>query len=444
MNTNPHDTETVVSETTPETGTPSPADAETTPSGIVSGWRDWRRRRAASAETIAEQKRLLEERRQDEQKALREAANAAARERRQSAAFSREVPDEQDIAPIPLGLRKCGIWVDRSVGGAQMLAPFVVSGFFTIQTGMDEPLGMDLGIAVAFTFGLEGSLWYINRLREKFRLEGDSTFSLAAASAFIICLIAGLIGGHAIWKATGSVPLNVAVPGMGSQVPLSDVVPALAVALMSAIGTFVWSKRDTFRHRAKLRAQGRIDAAAPKFAVASWIFCPWETVWSLRHAVKYRLSSPLVAVEDWRLWKMSEKPKVWPEPVSPTGTAATVETPARQRPLRAVSTIVAETPASSLASSHRTIGAADEPSQETSQETALETVDGTSSVSPTDGERLAEEADQVETVGRLHMEGLSYAKIAERLGMHKSNAGRLGKFFYERQGAVLTAANQDD
>lgn len=368
----------------------------------------WKASRVSSAETAAEQKRLVRLRERQEEKARRDAASLTAVTKRRAATARLETDAETEIAPVPDLMRKIGAWLDRSVGGAQLLAPLVVSGFFTVQVGMDHPLDMGLGIALAFTLGLEGSLWYLNRLREQTRLEGDSTFSLTAAILGIILLIAGLIGGHAIWKATGSVPIGIGLPGTEAEVPLSDVVPAFAVALMSAIGTFVWAKRATFQHRVKLRQQNRIDPAAPKFAVASWIFCPLETVWSLRHAIKYRLSSPIVAVEDWRLWKLSDKPKVWPalETVETLEAELVTET----RPARKLHSVPSETHQLSPVSNPRPLTAG----PETREETPGETNGG--------DDRLLRKVASL----RSGTSPVSYGTIASRLGISKAHAGRLG------------------
>lgn len=461
MDTNP--TETIpVSETTRETSASPARDGETSALGALSSRvSDWRRSKAVSAETVAEQRRLRDERRRDEETAQREAANATARKGRKAAADRQDAASDDEVqAPIPVRMQVAGIWADRLVGSLVRLSPLLVSGSITMMVGMEQPLDMDWPIALAFTLSLEGSLWHLGRLKEKFRLEGDGTFSLAMAIRSIIALIFALICGHAIWKANGSQPIDISVPGMQTKVPLSDLVPAIAVAVMSAIGIFVWSKTADFKHRVKLRAQGRLDAAAPKFAVASWFFCPWETFWSLRHAIKYKLVSPLVAVEDWRLWKMVGKPAVWPEPSYETVETLgieTVETSRRGRPVRAVATTVSpETSRASLASPPRLPLSSPETARrdelrdgETSSETfaVSETGDETSRAeSPPEAPVSAPPAsrlDEVETVGRLHMELQSYSQVADRLGMSKAKAGRLGAEFYKKNGAALTAATAE-
>jgi hypothetical protein len=378
---------------------------------------DLRRRRVASAETRAEQQRLRDETERAEERERLVALSQTAAAKRKRGAVVAEVETDAELSHIPRQMRVAGVWSDRSVASIVFLAPLAVSGYYTVKTGMDTPLNMDQGVALAFTGGLEGSVWYLLQLRGRFRLEGYSTFSLTMAIAGIITLIASMLLGHAIWQALGSSPISVDLPFSEASLPLSDLVPAVAISLMSAIGTFVASKRDTFKHRERLRAQGRIDAATPRFSSASKFWTPWETLWARRHAVKYRLSSPIVAVEDWRLWKMSGKPKVWPL------VSETAEEPS-QEPLHIVSTTPSrETGPSPLVSRPRPAL----PSPETV------TVSGEDAPFVSAVSDETETADRVKTVGRLRDEdGLSYAKIAIRLGISKAQAGRLGQEYDKR------------
>jgi hypothetical protein len=452
MDINPTET-TVVSQTPAETQPSLTGDAETSRNETAaSRFSGWRRSKAVSAETAAEQRRLRDARRRDEETARIAAANASARRSRKAAADRQDAAASDDVqAPVPAWMRVTGIWSDRSVSGLVRMAPLLVSGTATMMVGMAQPLDMGWPIALAFTLGLEGSLWAIQRLREQFVLEGIGTTSLAAAIYGIITLIFSLVFGHAIWVASGSKVVAVTVPLLEARVPLSDVVPAIAVALMSAIGVFVWAKTNAFKNRVKLRAENRLDPPVPKFSPASWVFCPWETIWSLRHAVKYRLSSPVDAVEDWRLWKMCNKPAVWPLPSLETPAIETPETSRPSQPLRVVSTTgLAETSQPSLVSAPRLLA----PSRETAIETARvspvvsrdgrrsETA-GAGAETPVSAPPVSETADIVETVGRLHMELRSYAAVGERLGLSKAQAGRHGKTFYERNGAPQTAAVTD-
>jgi hypothetical protein len=224
------------------------------------------------------------------------------------------VSEAEKIAPVPPWMLKASVWGDRVVGSLLPTAPLLVSGFVTVQVGRDEPLNMGW-MAIFLTFGLEGAVWYLNRLKEQFRLEGDGTFAIGAAVYGIVVLIACLIGGHAIWNHTGRMPIEITVPGTASKVPLSELTPAIAIAVMSAIGTFIWSKKAIYKDRAKLRAMGQIDPRAPKFATGAWFTSPWETAWSVRHFFKYRIEgSAATVVADWRYWKATGKPNIWPVP----------------------------------------------------------------------------------------------------------------------------------
>lgn len=413
-----------VSEETPvETETAPPRDARPSRLRLFAARVETARAsRAATAETVAEQKRLLKLRQQQETARQQETASQAATSRRRQQAARQETETAENIAPVPTWMRIVGAWLDRSFGSGPLVAPLIVSGVYTMKVGMDAPLRMHWTIALFFTVGLEGSLWYLSRLYEQTRLEGDSTFSLRAGMIGIILLIAGLIGGHAVWEAMGSMPIMLDLPGTERQIPLEKAVPAVAVAVMSAIGTFVWAKKATFRHRVKLRQQNLIDPRAPKFSTWSWILCFPETFLALRHAVKYRISSPILAVEDRRLWVMSARPKVWP--IVETMETETPETTDPVRLKAIVGAPVSETTRPAVSSPKRPAL----PSRETAPETVGETV----LVSPVSSE--TGDGDIVETVGRLQRdEQLSLSAIALRLGISKAHAGRHAKKFAERE-----------
>lgn len=425
----PDETLDVSSETAVETKAADTRDAQASRLRLLaSRFAEHRASRAANAETAAEQARLLKLREQQEVRRQQEAASRAAASRRRTQAARQETETEADVAPVPLSLRIMGIWTDRSIGGLQLLAPMIVSGVYTMQVGMDDPLKMSLPVALFFTLSLEGSLWYLNRLREQFRLEGDSTFSLTMAIFGIIGLIVALIGGHAIWTNSGSAPVTIGLPGTENTVPLEDVVPALAVALMSAIGTFVWAKRATFKHRVKLREQMLIDPRAPKFAAASWIWCFPTTFMSYHHAVKYRIQSPILAVEDWRLWKLSGRPVVWP--LVETLEAELVETSQRQRAATVSVAGADETSRPTLSSRPRPALPGGETPRElpaVSSGTAVVPLETDEDSEPRPGE------DIVETVGRLMGRKMSYSAIAFRLGISKAHVGRHAKTYMARQ-----------
>jgi hypothetical protein len=403
---------------------------------LASHYSNWRRSRVVSAETTLEQRRLRDETERREEQQRLAALSQRAVSRRRGAKGAEETETDDDLAPIPDKLKVIGVWSDRSVASVVLLAPLVVSGYYTVKTGMDDPLNMDQGVALAFTGGLEGSVWYLLQLRQRFRLEGYSTSGLTGAIVGIIGLIASMLLGHAIWQALGSSPISVPLPFSDADVPLSDLVPAVAISLMSAIGSFVASKRATFKHRERLRRDNRIDAAQPRFSTASKFWTPLETLRAKRHAVRFRISSPILAVEDWRLWKMSGKPKVWPL-VSVSETVEETES----RPVR----VKAET-GTSRGTVHETtalVSVSPVRPLPLSPETVSVSGDGESVVSSETVETGT--VDQVETVGRLrHGDGLSYAKIAMRLGMSKAQAGRLGQKYDDRLRLRLETAGDDE
>jgi len=307
------------------TGRTPDTTSNRTPAGTAgnpSGWRPVRLLDPVRRAVAGRQERLRDS--ADAQRAARDASRLAdetARDAlvREAVAKRRRtvstlLSEAEKIAPIPPWMLKASVWGDRVVGALLPTAPLLVSGFVTVQVGRDEPLNMGW-MAVFLTMGLEGAVWYLNRLKEQFRLEGDGTFSIGAAVYGIVLLIACLIGGHAIWNHTGRMPIEITVPGTANRVPLDQLTPAIAIAVMSAIGTFIWSKKATYKDRAKLRAMGQIDPRAPKFAAGAWFTSPWETAWSLRHFFKYRIEgSAATVVADWRFWKATGKPSIWPVP----------------------------------------------------------------------------------------------------------------------------------
>jgi hypothetical protein len=277
--------------------------------GLLDGTRDALQRRQDSVRSTEDARRGMQQQaKRDDQLARDTVSRESTRKRR----AGRQADTTDDIAPIPAQLKVAQVWAERIGGTILKLAPLVASGHFTYEVALDAPLNMDKFFALFLVGGLEGSVWYLNRLREKFKLENDSTASIGLAIFGIIGLIAALIGGHAIWKSAGQVAIMVGLPGTDQQVPIAELVPAIAIGLMSAIGAFIWAKEATYKHRAKLRALNLIDPAAPRISTGAWAFTWWESIWSLRHAFKYRITeSP---TDDWRHWKAAGKPRIWPIP----------------------------------------------------------------------------------------------------------------------------------
>jgi hypothetical protein len=213
---------------------------------------------------------------------------------------SRVVESPDDIAPMPRWMKVLGVWIDRTFGAIPLAAPLIVSGDYTMQVFTAAPINAHPLVALAATCALEGGVWKLSRLYEKTLVAGDSTIALRAGIGVYLALISGLIYWHA--GATTS----------GNRLTAESTLPAVGVAVMSALGVYIWSRTARWARRRELHAMGRVDTQAPKFAAMAWVLCPVETPQALRHAVKYRIPSPVQAVESLRLFKASGRPAVWP------------------------------------------------------------------------------------------------------------------------------------
>lgn len=212
---------------------------------------------------------------------------------------------EADIAPVPQRLRWLGIWLDRTFGAVPLAAPLVVSGYYTVQVFTGEPINAPMAIALMATGALEGGLWKLSRLYEKTLVAGDSTIALRAGIGLYLAFISGLI----YWHADHMAKLE------GREDIGWDWIPAAGVAAMCALGVFIWSRTARWMRRRELHAAGRVDKQAPKFASLAWVLTPIETPKALRHAVKWRIDSPLDAVTDRRLYRAAGRPVLW-EPLA--------------------------------------------------------------------------------------------------------------------------------
>ncbi|WP_407566844.1 hypothetical protein [Polymorphospora sp. A560] len=304
---------------TTETETPTPTakptrTRETTPTTETkpSRYRQWRDRRAATnaakaAETAETRAAALEA--------------ATRRDQTDTTQASAQTETETDLAPMPVWLRWLGIWVDRLFGSLPLAAPLVVSGVYTIDAFTDQPLNAHPVIALAATCALEGGVWKLGRLYEKTLVAGDSTIAIRIGIGIYLALISGLIYWHADHeaKAAGRTDLG------------TDALPAFGVAVMSALGVYIWSRTARWQRRKELVAAGRVDRQAPKFAALAWALTPIETATALRHAVRFRIESPTEAIKDRRLYVAAGRPAVWP-PAPQSKTTPTAETAARPRP----------------------------------------------------------------------------------------------------------------
>lgn len=289
------------------TTTPAPTARPAKQPTVVGRFRRWRASRAATA---------------NGRKAATPTTDPAAVARLTAAIrpTTRPAPVESphDIAPVPGWMRFLGVWVDRTFGAIPLAAPLIVSGDYTMRVFTAAPINAHPAVALAATCALEGGVWKLSRLYEKTLVAGDSTIALRAGIGGYLALISGLIYWHATRGNTGT-------PG--------STLPAVGVAVMSALGVYIWSRTARWARRRELHAMGRVDTQAPKFAALAWVLCPVETPQALRHAVKYRIPAPVQAVESLRLFKASGRPAVWP-PVAdqPTADQSAPTAPADRAP----------------------------------------------------------------------------------------------------------------
>ncbi len=111
-----------------------------------------------------------------------------------------------------------------------------------------------LPAAVVFAAGFELSTAYAARLDWLSRAKGDPALLFRAATW-------GFAAGAAVmnyWHAAGP---NFAPTG-----------EAVSYGLMSLTGIVLWELLSTYRHRASLRAEGKLPAARPRYGLARWIW----------------------------------------------------------------------------------------------------------------------------------------------------------------------------
>ncbi|MFF0822438.1 hypothetical protein ACFYUR_18910 [Micromonospora haikouensis] len=310
--------------------TAPPVDAPAKPVGRVGRWRQQRTDKAADrANRLAE---------------ATDRANAAADRAARLRATQQPTTQptdrtDADIAPIPNRLTWAGIWADRTFGAMPLIAPLLVSGYYTMKVFTGDPISAHVLIAFLAACALEGGVWKLARLYEVTLVAGDSTMGLRFGIGIYLALISGLIYWHALHeaKAQGRTELG------------EDALPAIGVAVMSALGVYIWARRARWVRRRELHAAGRVDTQAPKFAALAWLLCPIETPLALRHAVKYRIQSPTVAVEDRRLFVAAGRPAIWP-PTDRNATAPTDRpTVADHKPTDRTAPAVTDRPAASTA-----------------------------------------------------------------------------------------------
>lgn len=270
----------------------------------------WRASRSRTAQERQDAGRLARQRRDVEVAAQRDTAARVAAANRRTSRGTRDVERDEDIAPVPRRMLWTGIWAERTIGALPLIAPLVMSGWFTWDAMSHEPINVPGWLAFVAALALEGGIAALVRLLVRTLLEGDSTVAIRFTLVVYLVIISGVIFWHADHQARQQ-----GIDGGAMSEWLW--VPAAAAAAFSLLGVRIYTHAARFKHRVALRDAGRIDKQAPKFALMSWVLCPVETPLALRHAVKYRLESPVEAVEDRRLRVASGRPRVWPVPVLP-------------------------------------------------------------------------------------------------------------------------------
>lgn len=268
-------------------------------------WRDERRRTAKRRQAdLTTAKASRDAQTAAQQRAAVHAAQVARSTGRRTTGPA--VLRDEQIAPIPGWMQVLRVWLTRTFGALPEYAPLIVSGFFTVRAATDEPIEMNFAAAVFITLALEGGLWKLGRMLNAHLLEGDSTISLRVSIFLWIGIIAGFIYWHADHVARGR--------GLSGAMVAWDWVPALVSAGFCVLGVRMTTHQARFAHRVRLREERRMDIQVPKFATAAWLLCGLSTFSALRHAVKFRIQSPLAAIEDLRTYRASGRPPVWPVP----------------------------------------------------------------------------------------------------------------------------------
>lgn len=225
---------------------------------------------------------------------------------------------------LPNWMRVTGTWLSAFVGELPLISPLAVSGWYTFHVGT-EALHLPWAFALLLVGALEGAAWKLINLYRMRLVAGIGTIAERLGLMFVVAAIGGLIYWHATTKA------GVSGAEFSEVIAAADWRPASAAAAMAALGVFIKGRQARWDHREELRAAGRLDMQALRIGVWSWLVSPWESFWSFRHGMKYRISVPAEAVRDWRLWKDADKPKLWP-PALPGGTGpggTPVQVPAR-------------------------------------------------------------------------------------------------------------------
>lgn len=171
--------------------------------------------------------------------------------------------------------------IQETVGLVPPLSAIGVAAVFQTQT-INAVFGWWWCFAWLPAACIEGGAMYFGFLYERHLVAGDST--LAPRVWMLIC--AGISCATIYWHVTVQL-----------QKPWQM---AAVVGGMAALSLALWMRRSKWKRRELLRDRGLLDAQAPRFSLARWIFCPIETPRAFRHAIKYGISDPTVAVDRYR------------------------------------------------------------------------------------------------------------------------------------------------
>jgi hypothetical protein len=188
---------------------------------------------------------------------LREQRAEAARRERQASEQERQarrVARRERRAQHRDALREAfARWSTRALFVLPICFPMAVAWVGQIRfavTVMHWPLAG----AVVFAAGFELSTAYVARLDWQSRTQGDNALLFRGATWTFA-------GGAAVmnyWHAAGA--------------HLSPNGAAVSYGLMSLTGVILWELLSTYRHRAALRAEGKLPPARPRFGLARWVW----------------------------------------------------------------------------------------------------------------------------------------------------------------------------
>ncbi|MER7278010.1 DUF6884 domain-containing protein [Dactylosporangium sp. NPDC000244] len=188
---------------------------------------------------------------------LQDARRAAARRERDAAEREKRERRKRRQA------RRAARWARLTTAVPQMaewalftlpiMFPMAVAWVGQIRFAMDV-MHWPLPAAIIFAAGFELSTAYVARLDWRARAAGDSSLLFRAATW-------GFAAGAAVmnyWHAAGP---NFAPTG-----------EAVSYGLMSLTGVILWELLSTYRHRTRLRAEGKLPAARPRFGLVRWLY----------------------------------------------------------------------------------------------------------------------------------------------------------------------------